>query len=669
MAGDVVPLGDAIDVNDRLSDLMAGLGGRNDRSARTSWMDPGLTLTAADLSNAYRGDWVARKGVDIPAFDMIRAGRDWQADTKDIEKIEAQEKRLGLWAKLLKAKKLARLYGGAVIILGVVQGQPGQLLRPAALGFGALKYLHVVDRHKIHAGPLCYDLMDPLFGEPRYWTLYNGTGGRLILHPSRVIPVQGADAPMYGSTGEFWGDSVLLAAQEAVINAGLAQSNVVQLITEAKVDVFKIKNLTTIAKDPVQTAALLKRFALAKEAKSTMNALVTDAEEDVDQKQIQFAQLPEIVQLYMSIAAAAWDIPATRFLSRSPDGMNSTGTSDMLNYETRLSSEQELELRPVLDRIDAVAVPSALGSFPEELHYDFAPLREMTEAEKAEIFAKKATAARTLVGTGGSSVEIIPAAAMSDALVASLVEDQTLPGLEAAIEKHGTFEENEPTPEELAAAAGLAAQAQQPPANGNAPAPTQRAANDGLDRIIRGLVKPHLGVMVPDGDYLAAKVREMLTDARPRSLYVRRDVENWRELDRWAKSQGFTSTLGEKMHATVMFSRTPVDWMKIEGPWSGDDKGRITIPPGGARLVEPLGDKGAVVLLFSSWELSHRHAVMREAGARPEHEQYQPHITQTYEPPPNIDLAKVEPYRGQIILGPEVFEEVNDDWSAAVVEK
>lgn len=667
MAGDVVPIADAV-IHDRLSDLMAGLGGRNDRSARTTWMDPGLTLTAADLSNAYRGDWIARKGVDIPAFDMIRAGRDWQADTADIEKIEAQEKRLGLWAKLLRAKKLARLYGGAVIILGVAQGQPGQMIRPAALGAGALKYLHVVDRHRIHAGPINYDLNDPLFGEPRYWTLYNGTGGRLILHPSRVIPVQGADAPMYGSTGEFWGDSVLLAAQEAVINAGLAQSNVVQLITEAKVDIFKIKNLTAIAKDAAQSAALLKRFALAKEAKSTMNALVTDAEEEVDQKQIAFSQLPEVVQLYMSIAAAAWDIPATRFLSRSPDGMNATGTSDMLNYETRLSSEQELELRPVLDRIDAVAVPSALGAFPEEIHYDFAPLREMTEAEKAEIFNKKATAARTIVGTGGSSVEIIPAAAMSDALVASLVEDQTLPGLEAAIEKHGDFAENEPTPEELAAAAGVAAQAQQSPANGNTPAPTQRAANDAkVDAVIREVFADYRGTGLSP-QRLAAIVQHRLGDARPRPLYVRRDVVNWSEISRWAKAQGF-ATLVDDPHVTLLYSRRPVDWMKMGESWNSDDKGNLTVKAGGPRLVEPLGDKGAVVLLFSSTELQWRHRNMVEEGASHDYDEYQPHVTLTYAAPPNIDLAKVEPYRGQIILGPEVFEEVKDDWSAAVVEK
>ncbi len=76
----------------------------------------------------------------------------------------------------------------------------------------------------------------------------------------------------------------------------------------------------------------------------------------------------------------------------------------------------------------------------------------MSEKEKADVFKTKADAARQLVGTSPGQ-EIIPREAVSDALVNALVEDGSLPGLDAAIEEYGKLSEQEPSEDELAAAA------------------------------------------------------------------------------------------------------------------------------------------------------------------------------------------------------------------------
>jgi hypothetical protein len=108
--------------------------------------------------------------------------------------------------------------------------------------------------------------------------------------------------------------------------------------------------------------------------------------------------------------------------------------------------------------------------------------------------------------------------------------------------------------------------------------------------------------------------------------------------------------------------------MKAGEDWTPGDDGTYTVDPGGARIVEALGDKGAVVLLFGSSHLSYRHErVMREAGATHDWPEYQPHVTITYEAPPALleRLRRgetVEPYRGRLVFGPEIFEEVDDDW-------
>ena len=137
-----------------------------------------------------------------------------------------------------------------------------------------------------------------------------------------------------------------------------------------------------------------------------------------------------------------------------------------------------------------------------------------------------------------------------------------------------------------------------------------------------------------------------------------RKVINGAEIIAWAKSQGFEFTVpAADLHVTVAYSRNPVDWMKVGESWSGDGKGQLKIAPGGARLIDKFGE-GAVVLLFNSSELAWRHVSIVEAGASWDWPDYQPHITFTYEPG-TVDIDKVEPYRGVIELGPEIFEELD----------
>jgi len=160
-----------------------------------------------------------------------------------------------------------------------------------------------------------------------------------------------------------------------------------------------------------------------------------------------------------------------------------------------------------------------------------------------------------------------------------------------------------------------------------------------------------------------------LSKAEPRTLYVSRKVLNAAEIIKWAKAQGFKTTLpAADLHVTVCYSRTPIDWMKAQEAWTQNENGELIIRPGGPRVVEPLGDKGAIVLMFASSELGWRHMSLKEIGASWDHQEYQPHITLTYDGG-EVDLETIQPYRGKIKLGPEVFEEVDDAWTDDLVEK
>jgi len=161
-----------------------------------------------------------------------------------------------------------------------------------------------------------------------------------------------------------------------------------------------------------------------------------------------------------------------------------------------------------------------------------------------------------------------------------------------------------------------------------------------------------------------------IVKAEPKPLYVSRKVVNADEIIAWAKSVGFETTLeADALHVTVTYSRAPVDWLAMGDNWSSDQNGNLTIPPGGPRLMQRFGPEGqAVVLTFASSGLSFRHEQMIEMGCSWDHPGYEPHITISYGAT-DLDVDDVKAFQGAIVLGPEIFAEIDDDWSDTVVEK
>lgn len=588
-------------------------------------------LDPAQIDAMYRSSWLMRKGVDLPPFDMTRAGRDWQAAKNVISALEAEEKRLQLWPKIRRALQLGRLGGGAMII-----GAPGNPTDPLPAS-GRIEYLHVVSRYQITVGALISDPANPLFGQPSYWELNSGLA-RARLHPSRVIAFRGQPfSDMLGApAGEdaFWGDSVLQAVADAVRNADMAQAGFASLIDEAKLDIIKIPQLTERAASPEYEAQLSARLTVAAAAKSAHRALILDALEEWDQRQINWSGMPDVIRTYLSIVAGAFDIPATRLLGKAPDGQNATGEHDERNYWTMIGSLQEAELRPALDRIDPL-LKSAVGA-PQDTWYDFSPLMVLSEKDRAEVNHRNAQSAQIYVNTG-----LIPERALAEGVQNRVIEDGLMPGLEDALDALPE-DERYPSPPE---------------------------PNDDVDPSAIQSLEPEGGDPASAGGGAAMPRRRAANDAAPRSLYIQRKLLNAAEFIEWAKSQGFeTTTPAEDLHVTIAFSRKPVDWTKVGQAWGEDDQGQLTVRPGGMRLVEPLGDKGAIVLLFNSSELAYRHEDVKRAGAGWDWDSYQPHVTITYRKPEGLDLASVEPFRGELRFGPEIFEEVVEGWEKTLTE-
>lgn len=588
-------------LKDSLQNLVAGLGTARDKASHSHYALP--VMDDQQLLNAFRGSWTAQKGVSIPAVDACRNWRNWQADKAQIELIEAEEDRLNVKGKILEALLKARLFGGAAVFIGTGERDTASELKPDRVGKGGIKYLTVMTRRQLSATEIEQDPQSPRFGKPKAYRL---PGSTVEIHPSRLVIFVGVphpDSELAVGTGFGWGDSVLLSAMPAVRHYDETVANVVSLVYEAKIDVINIPNLMSSMQDKNYERLLLERLRLAATAKGINGTLILDGQETHSSKSASFGNLPEVIAKTEQGVAGAFDIPGTRMFGQSSTGLGANGEENTRNYYDNVASRQKLEIKPAMSVLDEGLIRSALGSRPKEVHYTWAPLWQATAKERADIGKTTADTIKSLKDSG-----LFPEDALSTAAVNLLVELSVMPGLEAAIEKFGA-----------------------------------ELPDDDDDLPITG------------ADQSVAK--KAITDAAPRSLYVSRKVINGAEIIAWAKSQGFESTVpAADLHVTVAYSRNPVDWMKVGEPWSGDGKGQLKIAPGGARLIDKFGE-GAVVLLFNSSELAWRHVSIVEAGASWDWPDYQPHITFTYEPG-SVDIDKVEPYRGAIELGPEIFEEL-----------
>lgn len=606
--------------SDSLRSLITGLGDPLlDKSA--SVMYGHNILSDLQLLNAYRNTWLAKKIVNIPALDALRKWREWQADQKQITLIEREERRLGLKLKLLQAKTLARLWGGACIYIGD-GGNASEEWNPEDTDKGGIKYLTVMSRREMIAGELEVDPTLEFYGMPKAYQVANATTF-LDIHPSRLVVQVGDPHPdpwnMVVNNG--WGDSVLQAVWSAVTNADSTAANIASLVFEANVDVYKIPELMEHLSNAAYRGKLIDKFTLANIGKSVSRALITDSDEEYDRKQISFSALPEVLQQFLIIVSGAADIPLTRLLGQSPSGLSSTGEHDMKNYYDRVASIQSLEIGPALHKLDEAIIRSALGSRPDEIFYTWAPLEQMSEKEQAEIGKMHAETANILMTTGLFAPE-----EMREVVGNQLVEDGFYPGLGDLLKANG----NDLPEFDL----------------------ERRATEAGVKALENP--EPQTG---PDG-------KPVVTDATPRTLYLRRDVVNAEDIIKWFKDQGVPEVYApESLHVTVIYSKAAVDWMKMGQPWEA----RLEVPEGGPRILEKFGDAGDVLVqLFASSELQWRHALAKEIGATSDFPDYQPHISISLRAG-EVDLVNLKPWQGPIVLGPEVYEEVSEEWRAKVV--
>lgn len=390
--------------SDGLANVVAGLGTSRDKRSYSYWAQPRI-LTRDELENMYRGSWLSKRIINTVADDMTREAWHFMFDDNDKSKdnlfaLEEFERELQLCDKINEAARWARLYGGAVILLGL--NDTKDLSKPLnidRLGKDCLQYAHVVDRWRINpSGTLNKKLDDPNFGQPDKYIISDSS---VIIHHSRVLRFDGQKLPYYAwMNNGMWHDSELQHVVESVMNCDTATAGVSTMLFEANVDVIKSPGLTELLSSNDGEAKAIKRFQIASMMKSFNRTLLLDGEEEYEKKSNTFANLDSIIEQFMVDVCGAADIPMARLFGQTAGGLNSTGEQDVRNYYDMIRAKQKKEMSKQLDTLFEIMCRSVFGAMPKDFRWAFNPLWQMSDDIRADVDTKNAARDKTYLDAG-----------------------------------------------------------------------------------------------------------------------------------------------------------------------------------------------------------------------------------------------------------------------------
>lgn len=360
-----------------LQNLVANIGtGRDKRSHNTFGYQ---FISQVELEAAYQSNWIARQIVDVPNEDATREWRTFNGE--EAKEIAQEEKRVGLQQLYQTASCWSDLYGGCGIVM-ITDQDLAKPLQPDRIKKGGLKKLLVLDRWDLQ--PQSFNLNDPLadnWMKPEYYTFVNGS---TRVHHSHVVRLEGARLPRRLSQIEQgWGDSRLRRAMDDLRDAVATKSGVASLVLEANVDVITKQGLAAALASP-QADSVMNRYRLFGMMKSNVNLGLLDNDETMERKSLSFGGLSAIMEQFIVWVSGAAQIPVTKLFGQSAQGLGATGEGDLNNYYDAIKARQDGPNRRHLEMIDQVLVRSAIGSFPDDLEFDWNPLFQASGLEQAQ---------------------------------------------------------------------------------------------------------------------------------------------------------------------------------------------------------------------------------------------------------------------------------------------
>ena len=168
------------------------------------------------------------------------------------------------------------------------------------------------------------------------------------------------------------------------INAYLKFENLIfELMDQGKVDVYKLANFASTVVARNANEKIRRTMEAVNQTKNYQNAIVLDAKDDYQQKQLAFSGLAEIRAQGRMDLAAALRFPLNKLFGDSATGFGG-GQDALENYNAQVWTFRD-EIEPVILGVAELRCQKLFGMIPEDLEVKWRPLREMSGPEQEQV--------------------------------------------------------------------------------------------------------------------------------------------------------------------------------------------------------------------------------------------------------------------------------------------
>ena len=256
------------------------------------------------------------------------------------------------------------------------------ILSPATVPLGSLKSVNSVD--PVWCSPLAYNALDPTrddFYRPNKWMMLGQE-----IHASRLLNIVTRQLPdMLKPAFNFAGMSLSQLAEPYVNNWLRTRQSVSDLVSN-----FSITALQTAMDQILQGdddgSDIIARAKLFIAMRNNQNIMLLDKErEELVQVNTPLSGLDALQAQAQEHMCSVSRIPAVILTGISPSGLNASSEGEIRVFYDWISAQQEAYYRNPIDIVFKVAQLSLFGEIDPDLVFEFVPLYQMSEKERAEI--------------------------------------------------------------------------------------------------------------------------------------------------------------------------------------------------------------------------------------------------------------------------------------------
>lgn len=278
------------------------------------------------------------------------------------------------------------------------------------VGIGSFKELKVIEA--VWTYPLAYNAINPLLPDwynPRVWYVMGQQidGSRLLTFVGHPVP--DLLKPAYS----FGGLSLSQMAKPYVDIWLTTRQSVADLIHSFSVMVL-MTDLQTILQ-PGDAAGLMARVALFNALRDNQGTFVVNKNtEDFKNVSASLAGLHELQAQSQEHVASVVRIPLVKYTGMAPSGLNASSEGEIRSYYDSESAYQNRFYRPHLTRVINFEQLSLWGEIDPEITFNFEPLWESSEKEKADLQKAQAERHQIFVDMGAFDPAEIRKVAIDD---------------------------------------------------------------------------------------------------------------------------------------------------------------------------------------------------------------------------------------------------------------